>query len=101
MFSEFGERPVRVEDVVLLAADTLCGAEPDEWLTATTLYLNRHYVIDQVFWQRAAILTDRLEAKDFMSDHYAEPAAYLPPRNNRERCRQGVLTCAAMNLHAA
>ncbi len=28
-FSEFGERPARLGDVVLLAANTLCGAEPE------------------------------------------------------------------------
>ena len=77
VFSEFGERPVRVGDVVLLAANTLCGAEPEEWLTATTLYLDRDYVVDQVFWQHAAILADRLEAKDFLAARYAEPAQVL------------------------
>ncbi|UNX55485.1 helix-turn-helix transcriptional regulator [Georgenia sp. TF02-10] len=77
LFSEFGERSIKVGDVVLLAANTLCGAEPEEWLTVTTLYLDRDYVIDQVFWQYAAILTDRLEAKDFIAARYAEPAQLL------------------------
>lgn len=77
VFSEFGERPVTVGDVVLLAANTLCGAQPEEWLTATTLYLDRDYVVDQVFWQHAAILTDRLEAQDFLAARYAEPAQIL------------------------
>jgi len=77
LFSEFGERPIRVGDVVLLAANTLCGAEPEEWLTATTLYLDRDYVVDQVFWQHAAILADRLAAKDFLAARYAEPAQVL------------------------
>lgn len=76
-FSEFGEHAAKVGDVVLLAANTLCGAEPEEWLTATTLYLDRDYVVDQVFWQHAAVLTDRLEAQDFMSARYAEPAQVL------------------------
>lgn len=77
VFSEFGERPVTVGDVVVLAANTLCGAEPEEWLTATSLYLDRDYLVDQVFWQHAAILSDRLEAKDFMEAHYSEPAQIL------------------------
>lgn len=76
-FSEFGERPVRVGDVVLLAANTLCGAEPEDWVTVTTLYLDRDYVVDQVFWQHAGVLTDRLEAKDFIDARYAEPAQVL------------------------
>lgn len=86
LFSAFGERPVRVGDVVLLAANTLCGAEPEEWLTATTLYLNRDYVVDQVFWQHAAILADRLEAKDFLAAHYAEPAQILRLGEHRAGC---------------
>lgn len=77
LLSEFGERPVSVGDVVLLATNTLCGAEPEQWVTVTTLYLDRDYVVDQVFWQHAAILTDRLEAKDFIATRYAEPAQIL------------------------
>lgn len=77
LFSEFGERPVRVGDVVLLAANTLCGAEPEDWVTVTTLYLDRDYLVDQVFWQHAAVLTDRLEAKDFIAARYAEAAQVL------------------------
>lgn len=77
LFSEFGERPISVGDAVLLAANTLCGAEPEDWITTTTLYLDRDYVVDQVFWQHAAVLTDRLEAKDFFEARYAEPAQVL------------------------
>lgn len=77
LFSEFGEKPVAVGDVVLLGANTLCGSEPEDSITVTTLYLDQDYVIDQVFWQHAAMLTDRLEAKDFMASRYAEPAQVL------------------------
>ncbi|MDN5757560.1 MAG: hypothetical protein L0H59_03375 [Tomitella sp.] len=49
VFSEFGERPVRVGDVVLLAANTLCGAEPEGWVTTTTLYLDR-----DMWWTRCS-----------------------------------------------
>ena len=45
LFSEFGERPVRVGDVVLLAANTLCGAEPEQRVTVTTLFLHEIGVI--------------------------------------------------------
>lgn len=86
LFSEFGERLVRVGDAVLLAANTLCGAEPEEWVTVTTLYLNRDYVVDQVYWQYAAILADRLEAKDFIAARYAEPAQVLRLGEDRVGC---------------
>ena len=74
LFSEFGCQHVKVGDVVVLAANTLCGAEPDGWITTTTLYLDRDYVIDQVFWQYAAQFRTRHDASDFLDVHYAEPA---------------------------
>lgn len=77
LFSEFGLRHVNVGDVVLLAANTLCGAEPEGWVTTTTLYLDRDYLVDQVFWQYAAQFTDRQDAKDFLDARYAEPTQVL------------------------
>lgn len=74
LFSEFGVQHVNVGDVIVLAANTLCGAEPEDWVTTTTLYLDRDYVVDQVFWQYAEQFTDRLDAKKFLDARYAEPA---------------------------
>jgi len=74
LFSEFGARHISIGDVVVLAANTLCGAEPEGWITTTTLYLDRDYVIDQVFWQYAARFKDRLDASTFLDANYAEPA---------------------------
>lgn len=77
LLSEFGEKPVTVGDVVALSANTLCGSEPEGSVTVTTLYLDRDYVVDQIFWQYATILTDRLDAQDFADELYAEPAQIL------------------------
>lgn len=77
LLSEFGERPVAVGDVVALAANTLCGSEPEGSITVTTVYLDRDYVVDQVFWQHAALLADRLDAQDFADELYSEPAQIL------------------------
>ncbi len=74
LFSEFGTRHVNIGDVVVLAENTLCGAEPENWVTTTTLYLDRDYLIDQVFWQHAARFNDRRDASDFLDSNYAEPA---------------------------
>lgn len=74
IFSEVGTRHVKVGDVVLLAAQTLCGAEPESSVTTTTIYLDRDYVIDQVFWQYAARFRDRENARDFFDAHYSTPA---------------------------
>src|SRR5215207_5898570 len=65
MYSEFGQKQVRVGDVVLLGANTLCGSAPEVNITVTTIYLDTDYVIDQVFWQYAAVLSDRLHAQQF------------------------------------
>ena len=77
MFSEFGRCVVTVGDVVLLCANTLCAGEPGELTTVTTLYLDRNYVVDQVFWQHAALLADRWDARDFADELYSEPAQIL------------------------
>ncbi len=77
LFSEFGQRPVNVGDVILLVANTLCGAEPEGHITATTMYADTDYVIDQVFWQNAGVLLDRLDAQAFVATVYTEPAQIL------------------------
>ncbi|GAA1318168.1 hypothetical protein GCM10020360_13400 [Nonlabens tegetincola] len=74
LFSEFGCLHINVGDVIVLAANTLCGAEPEGWLTTTTLYLDRDYVIDQVFWQYAARFKNRIDASDFLETQYSGPA---------------------------
>ncbi len=77
LLSELGTRHVKVGDVVVLASNTLCGAEPEGWITTTTLYLDHDYVVDQVFWQYAARFADRLDAQRFLETYYAEPAQIL------------------------
>lgn len=77
LFSEFGQQPATVGDVILLGANTLCGGEPEGHITITTVYLDIDYVIDQVFWQHAGLLKDRLDAQDFAETVHAEPAQVL------------------------
>lgn len=83
LLSEFGDKPVKVGDVIVLAANTLCGSDPEGSITVTTLYLDRDYIIDQVFWQNAALLADRFEAQDFAAEVYSEPAQILRLGENR------------------
>jgi AraC family transcriptional regulator len=85
LLSTFGERPVVAGDVVALAANTLCGSEPEGSITVTTVYLDRDYIIDQVFWQHSAFLTDRWDARDFAEEVYSEPAQILHLGENRAR----------------
>ncbi|WP_243736140.1 helix-turn-helix domain-containing protein [Leucobacter luti] len=77
LFSEFGCLHVNLGDVVVLAANALCGAEPEGWVTTTTIYLDRDYVIDQVFWQYAAQFCDRHNARSFFETHYSTPAQII------------------------
>lgn len=38
LFSEFGQKPVTVGDVVVLGPNVLCGSEPEGHITVTTIY---------------------------------------------------------------
>lgn len=77
LLSEFGEKPVSAGDVILLSASTLCGSEPEHAVTVTTIYLDRDYVADQVFWQYAHLLTDRWAAQDILAKLFCPPAQIL------------------------
>lgn len=77
VFSEFGEQPVTVGDVILLGANTLCGSEPEGHLTSTTIYADTDYLIDQVFWQHCGALRDRQDARELAETIYTEPSQIL------------------------
>ncbi|WP_223175093.1 AraC family transcriptional regulator [Schaalia sp. JY-X159] len=77
LLSEFGQKPVRPGDVILLGASVLCGSEPEGHITVTTVYLDTDYVLDQVRWQYAGFLEDRLDAQGFADMIYTEPAQVL------------------------
>jgi len=77
LFSEFGERPINVGDVVLLAANVLCGSEPEEHITVSTIYADSDYVLDQLFWQHVDVLCDRLDTQELADMIYTEPAQIL------------------------
>lgn len=83
LLNELGTRHVKVSDVVVLASNTLCGAEPEGWVTTTTVYLDHDYMVDQVFWQYAAQFADRLDAQRFLETYYAEPAQILRVEEDR------------------
>ncbi|MFT3862345.1 hypothetical protein [Micropruina sp.] len=85
LFSEFGQKPVKVGDVILLGANILCGSEPEGHITVTTVYLDTDYVIDQVFWQYSGLLADRLDAVGFAEATYTEPAQILRLGEDRAR----------------
>lgn len=77
LFSEFGQKPVKPGDVILLGANVLCGSEPEDHITVTTIYADTDYVLDQVRWQYAWLLEDRLDAQGLAEMIYTEPAQIL------------------------
>lgn len=77
LFSEFGQKPVRPGDVIVLGPNVLCGSEPEGHITVTTIYADTDYLLDQLFWQHADILADRLDAQGFADTIYTEPAQIL------------------------
>nr|WP_245349151.1 helix-turn-helix domain-containing protein [Brachybacterium fresconis] len=77
LFSEFGQKPVRAGDVILLGPNVLCGSEPEGHITVTTIYADTDYVIDQAFWQYAGLLHDRLDAPVFVKETFTEPAQVI------------------------
>lgn len=77
LFSEFGQRSVGIGDIVVLSANVLCASEPKSHITTTTIYLDTDYVIDQVFWQYAWLLRNRLDAQQLTETIYNEPAQVL------------------------
>ena len=77
LFSEFGQKPVRPGDVIVLGPNVLCGSEPEGHITVTTIYADTDYVIDQALWQHAGILHDRLDAPVFVKETFTEPAQII------------------------
>ncbi|MFT3799051.1 helix-turn-helix domain-containing protein [Microbacterium sp.] len=77
LLSEFGQKPVRPGDVILLAPNTLCGSEPEGSITFTSVSLDPDYVLDQVRWQYAGLVQDRLDAQGFAEMIYTEPVQIL------------------------
>ncbi|MFT4137043.1 helix-turn-helix domain-containing protein [Microbacterium sp.] len=77
LLSEFGQKPVKPGDAILLGANVLCGAEPEDHFTVTTICADTDYVVDQVFWQYVGLFQDRLDAQDFAATIYTEPAQIL------------------------
>lgn len=77
MYSEFGERAVNVGDVVLLGTNVLCGIDPDPQITDSTIYIDPEYALDQLYWQYASVIQNRLDAKEFADTVYTDPAQIL------------------------
>ncbi len=73
LLSNDDEYHVAVGDIAIIGPNTLCGAIPQNSVSATTVYLNEDYVLDQLFWQHADKFITRRDVVCFIETHYPEP----------------------------
>lgn len=81
---EFGQRPVSFGDSILLGANVLCGIEPKDQVTITTIYIDTDLALDHFYWQHSAILHDRLDAQELAEKVYSQPTQVLHLGQDRE-----------------
>lgn len=62
---------------MVVCANTLCAAEPEDQCTVTIIYIDTDYLIDQVFWKHSAFLSDRFDARALAAKLYVEPVQLL------------------------
>ncbi|MFT4083213.1 MAG: AraC family transcriptional regulator [Nocardioides sp.] len=77
VFGEFGRWVMNVGDVLAVGPAVLCGVEPKGRVVTTTLYLDRDYLVDQLFWRHVCQLTDRIQAGRVFDAWYPGPALLL------------------------
>lgn len=75
--TELGQKPVREGDCLLLSPNVLLGGEPEGLFTATTIYIDTDYLVDQVFWQFSNIIRNRFDALSVTETLYTEPVQVL------------------------
>lgn len=73
LLSEDDEYHVAVGDIAIVSPNTICGTIPQESVSATTVYVNEDYVLDQLFWQHADKFITRRDVVWFIETHYPEP----------------------------
>lgn len=76
-FREFGQQRVREGDAVLLCPNTLWGSEPDDWITTTTVFIDKDFLVDQILWKHAAEFTDRLHTDECLAKCYLDRAQII------------------------
>lgn len=77
LFGEFDQRHIKLGDVLLIAPCILLGTEPEGWVTLTTLYLDRDFAADYVFWQYVDLFTDWFHARQFVDNFESDPLRSL------------------------
>lgn len=77
LFGEACRGIVSAGDAVLIGANVLYGAEPEGRVKGTVIYLDADYVADQIFWQYADVLHDRLDAGSIVDALHYERAQIL------------------------
>lgn len=68
---------IRTGTVIVVSARASFGVIPKPVLKTTTLYLDRDYLIDQVYWQSIAHFVDRHEVKAYFETDYTNRSQLL------------------------
>ncbi|WOF21930.1 AraC family transcriptional regulator [Microbacterium betulae] len=77
LHGEFGVEAVALGHVALLGANVRYTTEPDGHVTSTVVHLDPDYVADQIFWQYAHALHDRLDAKELFAGLFSQTAQVI------------------------
>ncbi len=82
LLSEFGKCEALPGDLVVLCATTLLGAIPQLPVTVSTVYIDPDYLLDQVLWNHAEEIGDRLSAQALVEHtyHFRAQVLHLPER---------------------
>lgn len=64
-------------DAALIGSKQYCSSHAVESVTFTALYVDLDFLIDQLFWQNAQLLSDRIDAFNLAQDLYREPTQIL------------------------
>ncbi|MBD8021362.1 helix-turn-helix transcriptional regulator [Brevibacterium sp. Re57] len=77
--TDLGSNLVREGDCLLVSPNVLFEGAPKGSLTATTIYVDTNYFVDQVFWQYSNSVCDRFDALEVAGTLNAEPVQILKP----------------------
>lgn len=76
-WTDVGEVRLRAGDVLVVSPNHACGFGAPHHARVQTLLIDLVYLIDQVFWQHAAGLHDRLHALSLVEEAFPDPVIVL------------------------
>ena len=74
---DWGERRFRMGDLMLVGSGLAIGGAPDGTATTSTIFADKDYVMDQVYWRYADVLQDRTAAETVMQRAFGTGAIMI------------------------